>query len=130
MKMGKMNDEAGAKQHGGGCLWLVSTPIGNLEDVTERAVRVLKEADLVACEDTRQTRKLLSHFGIKARTTRYEEHDEETKAPELLRKMEQGVRVALVSDAGMPGVSDPGYRLVRLCIGSEIHKQQRCGVLE
>ncbi len=120
METGKMDGEAGAKTVGGGCLWLVSTPIGNLEDMTERAVRMLREADLVACEDTRRTRKLLAHFGIEARTTRYEEHNEETKAPELVKKMEQGARVALVSDAGMPGISDPGYRLVRLCIGSEI----------
>jgi 16S rRNA (cytidine1402-2'-O)-methyltransferase len=93
-------------------LYLVATPIGNLEDITLRALRVLKEADLIACEDTRQTQKLLNHYGITTRTTSYHEHNEMTRAPEL----EQGARVALVTDAGMPGISDPGFRLISLAI--------------
>src|SRR5271157_5453694 len=97
-------------------LYLVATPIGNLEDITLRALRVLKEADVIACEDTRHTQKLLNHYGISARTTSYHEHNEMTRAPELVVEMEQGARVALVSDAGMPGISDPGFRLVSLAI--------------
>jgi 16S rRNA (cytidine1402-2'-O)-methyltransferase len=97
-------------------LYLVGTPIGNLEDITLRALRVLKEADLIACEDTRQTQKLLNHYGITTRTTSYHEHNEMTRAPELVVKLEQGIRVALVTDAGMPGISDPGYRLITLAI--------------
>jgi 16S rRNA (cytidine1402-2'-O)-methyltransferase len=100
----------------GPALYLVATPIGNLEDITLRAVRVLKEADLIACEDTRQTRKLLNHYGIVTRTTSYHEHNEMTRAPELVLELEQGSRIALVSDAGMPGISDPGFRLISLAI--------------
>ena len=101
---------------GQGGLFLVGTPIGNLEDITLRALRTLREADLIACEDTRQTQKLLNHFEIKTRTTSYHEHNEITKAAELVRRMEEGMRIALVTDAGMPGISDPGYRLVELAI--------------
>jgi len=97
-------------------LYLVGTPIGNLEDITLRAVRVLKEADVIACEDTRQTQKLLNHYGIKTRTTSYHEHNEMTRAPELVLELEQGAKIALVSDAGMPGISDPGFRLITLAI--------------
>jgi 16S rRNA (cytidine1402-2'-O)-methyltransferase len=100
----------------GSALYLVATPIGNLEDITLRALRVLKEADLIACEDTRQTQKLLSHYGITTRTTSYHEHNEMTRAPELVLELEQGSRIALVSDAGMPGISDPGFRLIALAI--------------
>ena len=99
----------------GGTLYLVATPIGNLEDVTRRALRVLAEADVVACEDTRRTRALLEHFGIRARTLSYHEHNERERAEELARRIEGGGTVALVSDAGTPGVNDPGYRLVRAC---------------
>jgi 16S rRNA (cytidine1402-2'-O)-methyltransferase len=99
-----------------GTLYLVGTPIGNLGDITLRALRILRESELVACEDTRQTQKLLNHYEIKTRTTSYHEHNEVTKAPELVTRLEQGTRVALVSDAGMPAISDPGYRLVRLCL--------------
>jgi 16S rRNA (cytidine1402-2'-O)-methyltransferase len=99
----------------GGTLYLVATPIGNLEDVTRRALRVLSEADVVACEDTRRTRALLEHFGIRARTVSYHEHNEQARAEELARMIEEGSAVALVSDAGTPGVNDPGYRLVRAC---------------
>jgi 16S rRNA (cytidine1402-2'-O)-methyltransferase len=97
-------------------IYLVATPIGNLEDITLRALRVLKQADLIACEDTRQTQKLLNHFGIEKPTVSYHEHNEASRAAELIEKLAQGVRVAVVSDAGMPGISDPGFRLVSLAI--------------
>jgi 16S rRNA (cytidine1402-2'-O)-methyltransferase len=104
----------------GGCLYLVATPIGNLEDITLRAVRVLKEADLIACEDTRQTQKLLQHYGIHKELLSYHEHNELTRAPELVIQMEEGAQVALVSDAGTPVVSDPGHRLVAQCLRHHI----------
>ena len=97
-------------------LYLVGTPIGNLEDITLRAIRVLRQADIIACEDTRQTQKLLNHFGIETRATSYHEHNEASRAAELVEKLAQGERVAVVSDAGMPGISDPGFRLVALAI--------------
>jgi 16S rRNA (cytidine1402-2'-O)-methyltransferase len=97
-------------------LYLVGTPIGNLEDITLRALRVLKEVDLIACEDTRQTQKLLNHFSISTRTTSYHEHNEAAKSAELVKAMQEGASVALVTDAGMPGISDPGYRLITLAI--------------
>ena len=92
-------------------LYLVATPIGNLEDITLRALRVLKEVDVIACEDTRQTQKLLNHYAITTRTTSYHEHNEMTRSAELVLELEGGARVALVTDAGMPGISDPGFRL-------------------
>src|SRR5271154_1321889 len=101
-------------------LYLVATPIGNLEDITLRALRVLKEVDLIACEDTRQTMKLLTHYGIQTRTVSYHEHNEMTKAAELIVDLEAGARVALVTDAGMPGISDPGFRLIVLAIRHHI----------
>src|SRR5438552_227125 len=97
-------------------LYLVGTPIGNLEDITLRALRVLKEADLIACEDTRQTQKLLNHYSVSTRTVSYHEHNEMTRARELVLELERGARVALVMDAGMPGISDPGFRLISLAI--------------
>jgi 16S rRNA (cytidine1402-2'-O)-methyltransferase len=100
----------------GPALYLVATPIGNLEDITLRALRVLKEVDVIACEDTRQTQKLLNHYAIATRTTSYHEHNEMTKSAELVKQMQEGASVALVTDAGMPGISDPGYRLVALAI--------------
>lgn len=99
-----------------GCLYLVATPIGNLEDITLRALRVLKEVDEIACEDTRHTQKLLNHYEIRKPLVSYHEHNELTRAPELLISLEQGAKIALVSDAGMPLVSDPGHRLVALCL--------------
>jgi 16S rRNA (cytidine1402-2'-O)-methyltransferase len=97
-------------------LYLVATPIGNLEDITLRALRVLKQADLIACEDTRQTQKLLNHYGIATPTTSYHAHNEMTRAPALVMELERGARIALVTDAGMPGISDPGFRLVTLAL--------------
>jgi len=109
----KANDAATS---GGPALYLVGTPIGNLEDITLRALRVLKEVDVIACEDTRQTQKLLNHYAIATRTTSYHEHNEMTRSAELVKEMQEGSRVALVTDAGMPGISDPGYRLIALAI--------------
>jgi 16S rRNA (cytidine1402-2'-O)-methyltransferase len=97
-------------------LYLVATPIGNLEDITLRALRILKEVDLIACEDTRQTQKLLNHYGIEKRTVSYHEHNEMTRAAELIVDVERGASIALVTDAGMPGISDPGFRLITLAI--------------
>src|SRR5215467_11879356 len=99
-----------------GCLYLVATPIGNLEDITLRALRILKEVDQIACEDTRHTQKLLHHYQFSKPLVSYHEHNEMTRAPELVLAMEQGRQIALVSDAGMPVVSDPGYRLVTLAL--------------
>ena len=100
----------------GPALYLVGTPIGNLEDITLRALRVLKEVDVIACEDTRQTQKLLNHYAIATRTTSYHEHNEMTRSAELVKELQEGASVALVTDAGMPGISDPGYRLIALAI--------------
>ncbi|MEM1044026.1 MAG: 16S rRNA (cytidine(1402)-2'-O)-methyltransferase [Bacteroidota bacterium] len=97
-------------------LYLVPTPIGNLEDVTLRALRILKEADLVACEDTRTSGVLLGHYGIETPRTSYHDHNERQKAPRLVERMQAGETVALVTDAGSPGVSDPGFYLVRACL--------------
>src|SRR6187549_484920 len=99
-----------------GALYLVATPIGNLEDITYRAVRTLKEADLIACEDTRQTRKLLDHYGIGKPMISYHEHNETERAEDLAARLCGGASIALVSDAGMPLVSDPGYRLVQAAL--------------
>jgi 16S rRNA (cytidine1402-2'-O)-methyltransferase len=106
-----------------GVLYLVATPIGNLEDITYRAVRVLKEADLIACEDTRHTRTLLDHYDIRTPTISYHEHNEVERAAELAARLRAGAAIALVSDAGMPLVSDPGYRLVRAAIENGIPVQ-------
>lgn len=99
-----------------GNLFLVATPIGNLEDITLRAIRVLGEVDLIAAEDTRRTLKLLSHFKISKPITSYFEGNKFRKAPLILKKLEEGFNVALTSDAGMPGISDPGYHLVNAAI--------------
>jgi len=117
---------AEAKVHNGGpaeplgCLYLVATPIGNLEDITVRALRVLGEAHLIACEDTRRTAKLLHHYSLRKEMISYHEHNEMTRAAELVIRMEQGARVALVSDAGTPVISDPGHHLVTLCLRHRI----------
>ena len=101
-------------------LYLVATPIGNLEDITLRALRVLKEVDRIACEDTRQTQKLLNHFGITTPTISYHEHNEQSRTVELLALLQQGAQVALVTDAGMPTFSDPGRDLVQAAIAAEV----------
>jgi len=101
-------------------LYVVATPIGNLEDITLRALRILKEADLIACEDTRHTQKLLNHYGITTRTTSYHEHNEAGRAEELIQQLEEGLRIALVTDAGMPGISDPGYRVIAKAVEHNI----------
>ena len=99
-----------------GTLYVVATPIGNLQDITLRALAVLKEVESIACEDTRQTRKLLDHHGITTRMVSYHEHNEQERAVELVEELKQGRRVAVVTDAGMPGISDPGYRVISLAI--------------
>lgn len=103
-----------------GTLFIVATPIGNLEDLTPRALRVLGEVDLIACEDTRHTRGLLNRFGIKARTISYHEHNERERAEELCKLLEAGSNIAIVSDAGTPLISDPGFRIVRAAIERRI----------
>lgn len=103
-----------------GTLYIVATPIGNLEDITLRALRVLKEVDLIAAEDTRHTQGLLRHFGINTPLTSYHEHNERTKAQKLIGQLKQGKNIALVSDAGTPAISDPGYRLVLEAVQAEI----------
>ena len=101
-------------------LYLVATPIGNLEDITLRALRVLKGVDRIACEDTRQTQKLLNHFAISTPTISYHEHNEQARAAELISLLQQGGRVAVVSDAGTPAFSDPGLELVRAAVAAGV----------
>jgi 16S rRNA (cytidine1402-2'-O)-methyltransferase len=96
-----------------GALYLVATPIGNLEDITFRAIRTLKEVDLIAAEDTRHSRKLLSHYGIAAKMTPYHDHNEQLKADYLLDKLNEGLNIAIITDAGTPCIADPGYRIVK-----------------
>ena len=103
-----------------GTLFLVSTPIGNLEDVTLRALRILKEVDLIACEDTRRTGILLKHYNIKNQLTSYHDHNKERKAPKLVDFLKSKKSLALVSDAGTPGIADPAYFLVRMAIENNI----------
>src|SRR5437867_5425831 len=98
-----------------GTLFVVATPIGNLNDISSRALQTLREVDLIACEDTRHTIKLLNHFGIQKPLESYHDFNEEEKAARLVARINEGLKVALVSDAGTPGISDPGYRLVRMC---------------
>jgi 16S rRNA (cytidine1402-2'-O)-methyltransferase len=102
-------------------LYLVATPIGNLGDITLRAIEVLKSVDRIACEDTRQTQKLLNHYGITTPTISYHQHNERERAIELVAALKEGGRLALVSDAGMPGISDPGLLLVREAIAAGVN---------
>lgn len=101
-------------------LYLVPTPIGNLEDITLRALRILKEVALIACEDTRRAGTLLSHYDIDTPTTSYHDHNERTMAPKLVARMQAGQDVALISEAGSPGISDPGFYLVRACAEANV----------
>ena len=98
-----------------GTLFVVATPLGNLDDMSTRAIRILSGVEIVACEDTRHTRKLLNHFHIHTRTLSYHEHNEEKRCPGLIRHLKEGKDLALVCDAGTPQISDPGFRLVREC---------------
>ena len=103
-----------------GTLYVVGTPIGNLEDMTFRAVRILQSVDAIAAEDTRHTGRLLQHFQIKTPQLSYHEHNRNERLPELLNQLKEGKAIALVTDAGIPGISDPGYELVKACIEAEI----------
>ncbi|HEV7474312.1 MAG TPA: 16S rRNA (cytidine(1402)-2'-O)-methyltransferase [Pyrinomonadaceae bacterium] len=103
-----------------GSLYIVSTPIGNLDDITHRALEVLRQITVIACEDTRHTRKLLNHFGINTPTISYHDHNERERAIELLGRLKSGDSIAIVSDAGTPGINDPGFRLVRLAIENDV----------
>lgn len=103
-----------------GTLYLVATPIGNLADITHRAIDVLTKVALIACEDTRHTRKLLQHYGITTKTISYHEHNEQQRARELIEVLKRGDDVAVVSDAGTPAISDPGFRLVRAAIENDV----------
>ncbi len=98
-----------------GTLYVVATPIGNLEDITYRAVRIFQEVDLIAAEDTRHSRKLLNHYAIDTALISYHEHNEESRAEQLVAKLQSGLSIALISDAGTPCIADPGYRLVFSC---------------
>ena len=106
--------------HPFGILYIVGTPIGNLEDISLRALRILREVELIAAEDTRKTRKLLTHYQITCPLTSYHDHNKEAKAPYLIERLKKGQKVALVSEAGTPGLSDPGYYLIRFAVEEKI----------
>ena len=119
-----MNAESEARERvaqTSGTLFIVGTPIGNLEDITLRALRTLRDADLIAAEDTRHTRKLLSHYDIHTPMVSYHEHNKRMRTPELIEKLKQGSQIALVSDAGMPGISDPGHDLIVAALQERIN---------
>ena len=103
-----------------GTLFVVATPLGNLEDVTVRALRVLREVDLIAAEDTRRTARLLSHYAIATPSTSFHQHNVRSRLPQLLARLQSGTNVALVTDAGTPGVSDPGAELVDACVEARV----------
>lgn len=111
----------------GGTLYLVATPIGNLEDITQRALRVLSEVDVIAAEDTRHTRRLLAHYGITARLTPLFEHNERARTPGLIDRLRAGESVAIVTDAGSPGIADPGYPVVRAAVEAGIRVESLPG---
>lgn len=115
-----MEEQSDFAKHQTGTLYLVPTPIGNLDDMTMRAVQVLKEADLIAAEDTRHTKMLLNHFAIETREISFHEHNTEQRLPELIAKLESGITIAQCSDAGMPSISDPGKELVAAAIDHQI----------
>lgn len=115
-----MNQQKSYQTHQTGSLYLIPTPIGNLEDMTFRSVRMLKEADLIASEDTRNTQKLLNHFDIQTPQISFHEHNYQERIPQLLEKLKSGISIAQVSDAGMPSISDPGAELVAACISENI----------
>lgn len=104
----------------GGTLFLVATPIGNLEDITQRALRTLREVDLIAAEDTRHTRRLLDHFGIRGTLVSLFEHNERSRIPGILERLREGASVAVVTDAGSPGIADPGFPLVRAAVAEGV----------
>jgi len=104
----------------GSALYLVATPIGNLEDITLRALRILRSVDRIACEDTRQTQKLLNHFAIATPTVSYHMHNERSRAEELVTALREGARIAVVSDAGMPGIADPGAEIASAAIAAGV----------
>ena len=108
------------EQHACGTLYLVPTPIGNLEDMTFRAIKILREVDLIAAEDTRNTRKLLTHFEVDTPQISFHEHNTQERIPQLVDKLLGGQSIAQVSDAGMPSISDPGHDLVRACINANV----------
>ncbi|NEQ77858.1 MAG: 16S rRNA (cytidine(1402)-2'-O)-methyltransferase [Okeania sp. SIO2C9] len=103
-----------------GTLYIVGTPIGNLEDITFRAIKTLQTVDLIAAEDTRHTSKLLQYFDIQTPQLSYHQHNQQSRIPELIEKLHQGKTIALVTDAGMPGISDPGYEIVKACVAANI----------
>jgi 16S rRNA (cytidine1402-2'-O)-methyltransferase len=115
-----MQQQKSYEQHGSGTLYLVPTPIGNLEDMTFRAVKTLQEVDLIAAEDTRNTRKLLTHFEVDTPQVSFHEHNTQERIPQLVEKLLGGQSIAQVSDAGMPSISDPGHELVRACIDANV----------
>ena len=115
-----MNEKKINEERRKGSLYIVATPIGNLEDITLRAIRVLKEVDLIAAEDTRQTIKLLNHFDISKNMISYHRHNEEFKSDILIEKLKEGNKIALVSDAGTPGICDPGEEIIKKCIEENI----------
>src|SRR5690625_1819641 len=116
-----MNVQTSYEEKKSGTLYVVPTPIGNLEDMTFRAIKTLKEVDVTAAEDTRHTQKLLNHFDIRNNLLSYHEHNKRERRDQLISRLEQGENVAIVSDAGMPAISDPGYDLVKLAIKREIN---------
>ncbi|MYL51606.1 16S rRNA (cytidine(1402)-2'-O)-methyltransferase [Halobacillus litoralis] len=115
-----MNVQKSFMDHEQGTLYIVPTPIGNLEDMTFRAVRTLKEVDIIGAEDTRNSRKLLNHFEISTTLISYHEHNKQTKGPELIERLRDGQNIAIVSDAGMPGISDPGTDLVQKAVEADV----------